>query len=548
MAKKKEPQPQSGPVSLDGLSEQEIYEGLKKQGYTAKDIEYAGEVLLARQLDDPIGFASFYWLVTGNKLPEHAREWVEEIYAAKKESRGVVVEAFRGSTKTTTVTIAFTAFRIGKEPHRANLLIQVGDDIAQDNASQVADIILNNPGFKAVFPNIEADREAGWGANGYEVKRTDISYQQWRQMNAKRKDPTLIGLGYKSRGLIGKHPDGVCAIDDINDENNTSSSRELENVKNILTGTIFPMFVPETWQIFIGTPWVENDALNYVASTGEYLHLKTPVYEVDASSETEFEGQNIRLAWQDRFPVKEIAKAKKIAGTLQFARMFLLDLTAAKGRIFRYHTYPNSEVKVTWPVVGGVDYARVDAEKRAEGKSDYFAMAYVAKLPGGGACVIDGVLQRCTQAEAEGYIMRAQGMYPNWQKTAVESDGAGAEFIAVVRRNPGIKIQTVGTKKKAKSVRYRIMQPWLESGLVRVSDAETPFLVELRRELDNYPYVEHDDALDALFWALMMIPDVLNVMAIRDENGEEIVDWVRNTKQGYDYRKHPAYAMAQGRK
>ncbi len=54
------------------------------------------------------------------------------------------------------------------------------------------------------------------------------------------------------------------------------------------------------------------------------------------------------------------------------------------------------------------------------------------------------------------------------------------------------------------------MQPWLESGQVRISDAETPFLTELRKELDTYPNCKMKDALDALYYALMGIQEVLS--------------------------------------
>ena len=53
------------------------------------------------------------------------------------------------------------------------------------------------------------------------------------------------------------------------------------------------------------------------------------------------------------------------------------------------------------------------------------------------------------------------------------------------------------------------MSPWLESGQVRVSDAETPFLRELRKELETYPLCKYDDALDALYYALVGMPEVL---------------------------------------
>lgn len=463
---------------------------------------------VAKQNDDPDAFSKFYYLVHGVDLPEHAREWVEAVYEARGKDKGIVIEAFRGSTKTTTITITFTAYRIGKTPERANLLIQVGDDIAADNSQQIADIIANNPAWKMVFPHIEPDRERGWGAGGYEVKRTDMSYEEWRKMNASRKDPTLVGVGYKSREIIGKHPDGMLVVDDIHDENNTSSERELERVRKILTGTIFPTITPDTWSIFIGTPWVESDVLNYVASTGEFEHIKTPVY-------VENEDREIEYTWAEKFGEKAVDAAKKLAGSIQFARMFLLDLSAAHNKIFKYQTYPHSEIRFNWPMGGGVDYAGVIDPKKST-DTDYFAMAYVAKLPGGGAVVVDGVLNKGTQAQGESYVKRAQEMFPIWLSSVVEGDGKGEEFIQVLQRNPGLRIIPMKTRGRGKEERLvRQMGPWLENGMVRISDAETPFLLELRRELDAYPNHAHDDAMDALYWALRGMPDVLQMP--RDE-------------------------------
>ncbi|MHA2264645.1 MAG: hypothetical protein ACXAEN_19810 [Candidatus Thorarchaeota archaeon] len=488
---------------------------------------------MARVKDDAESFASFYELVFNECIPAHAiREWIEPLYEAREEGKGVVIEAFRGSTKTTTLTIAFTAWRIGKEPDKANLLIQVGDDTASDNTQQIADIIENNPGFKSVFPDVIPDRDRGWGAAGYEVKRNDIPYEQWREMNANRKDPSLLGVSYKSRAIIGRHPDGVLIVDDIHDENNTSSERELATVRKILTGTIFPTITKDTWKVFVGTPWVENDALQYVASTGEFKRVTTPVYREN--------GKGVEYTWPAKFDKKEVEKQKNLAGSIEFARMFMLDLTASQNKIYKYQLYPASEIRFTWPIVAGVDYAgTMDPAKNKTGKNDYFAIAYVAKLPGGGAVVVDGVLAHCTQAEAEGYVVSGQNSYPNYLVAVVEGDGKGEEFIQVARRNPGIKMRPEKTGGKSKSNRLITqMSPWLESGMVRISDAETPFLSELRKELDMPESARYDDARDALYWALRGMPDVLMIPKDEDElpatekkkktgNPVYAVDWSR---------------------
>ncbi len=46
----------------------------------------------------------------------------------------------------------------------------------------------------------------------------------------------------------------VCGVD---------YDRELALVREVLTGTIFPTMTKDTWAIFVGTPWVQNDALAY---------------------------------------------------------------------------------------------------------------------------------------------------------------------------------------------------------------------------------------------------------------------------------------------
>jgi predicted phage terminase large subunit-like protein len=351
---------------------------------------------------------------------------------------------------------------------------------------------------------VRPDIKRGWGAGGYEVKRTDIPYEQWRDQNAARKDPTLLGVGYKSRAIIGKHPTGVLVVDDIHDENNTVSERELANVRRILTGTIFPTASDNPWQIFVGTPWVENDALHYVASTGEFEHVETPVYREN--------GKGIEYTWPKKFGEKEVEKHKNMSGSIEFARMFMLDLTASKNRFFKYMTMDSDNVRFNWPVVAGVDYAgvRENLFNKNTGERNYFAIAYVAKLPGGGAVVVDGVLEKCSQTEAENYVMRGQNMYPIYLGAYVESDGKGEDFIQVIMRNPDMKIIPSKTGGKGKKSRFTIMSPWLESGQVRISNAETPFLNELRKELNMYPLCKYDDALDALWYGLIGVKDVLS--------------------------------------
>lgn len=520
-----EEQPPSPTNSINQFI-QDRYESASPEEQTA--IKRTILAALAAKSDSVASFKAFYEVVHATPLPRHSLKWIRAIYAAKdnvvKEKEGVIIRAFRGSGKTTTLTITWAAYRIGKEPHKSNLLIQVGDDIAADNSNKIADIIMNNPGWKMVFPHVVPDTAAGWGAGGYEVKRTDLTYPEWRQLNAQRKDPTFVGVGYKSREIIGKHPTGLLLIDDIHDENNTVSEKELETTRKIVTSTIMPTRVKGTLVVVVGTPWVDGDVLHYLEETGQFISVRTPAVTIEHDIRT--------LAWPEVMDEQSLRAAEKISGQVEFARMYLLDLSASRNRVFRFQSYPADKINPEWIMAAGVDYAgNMTSRLNASGKGDYFAMCYLAKMPGHGLVVVDGVLDRPTQAEAEAHVKRPQELYRNWRGSGVESDGRGLDFIQVLRRNPGLKIIPLGTGKRSKATRLeKEMGPWLENGTIWISDAQTPFLNELRRELNDYPLCAHDDALDAMYYAILMFPETLSIPSVADGLPQTIqkTNWLRN--------------------
>jgi hypothetical protein len=204
--------------------------------------------------------------------------------------------------------------------------------------------------------------------------------------------------------------------------------------------------------------------------------------------------------------------------------MFMLDLEAAQRRVFKYHTYPSHLCQPTWVSLGGVDFASIMDPTRRTSQHSHFALAYVLKRPEGGAVVFDGVLEQCSQAEAEGHIKRAQEMFPAWQGTVVEQVGVGDQFFQMLYRLPDMKIIPMPRGKRLGQKAERLSKgigPWLENGRVRISDAETPYLTALRQFFNRYPNVTgHDpgwDAADALYWALTGMPDVLVMPKVSDE-------------------------------
>ena len=461
------------------------------------------------------GYEFFYELVLNKTCPKHVSGWVGEIIAAWKEQKPMLVEAFRGSTKTTAVTQILGAYLIGLRPDGTGLVVQAGDDIARDNAKNIATIIEHNPGWRALFPEVVPDKVMGWGDEGYWVKRTDMEYGEWTRLRAD-KDPTFVGYGYTSSAIIGKHPSNFLFVDDILNEENTRSSREQDHVKRVFSGTIWPTRDPNNPLTVISfTPWTDNDLYSDAKRTGMFAAVKTPVYKLDGSP-----------VWPEMMSQEKIEQKRKedITGGVEFARMYILDLTALAKRVYQYHLYPAHLINTSWPLGGGVDFAEANDPNRRDSGHSHFAMAYLAKLPEGGVVVFDGVLEQWSQAEGEEAVVRAQSLFPNWTQSVIEGDGKGETFFNMLYRKPEMKVYMLKSGGKSKADRQvNGLGPWLRAARLRISSGESKFLNQLRDFMNKYPAVDKHhpgwDAMDAVYWAARGMPEVLVMPKVASEPG-----------------------------
>lgn len=424
----------------------------------------------------------------------------------------MLLKAFRGGTKTTTIATEI-AHQMGIHPELTTLMVRASDPAAAETAEIIANMIEHNPAWCAVFPNIKPDKQRGWSQAGYYICDTSQDYGEWSRKVSVRKDPSLAAMGYGSKALHGYHPSLVIWLDDLMDDENAYSAREMQRLKRIISGTILPMRLVHHPKVVIsGVPWTNEDAIAASEATGMYKMVETWV-----TSDGKWPTKGTPT-WPEMFDEAAIEKEFKsdLTGGVEFQRNFLGNLNAAQNRVFTFHNYPSEKISTNWRMVGGNDPAGVmDPTKRTMDHS-HFALAYVAIPPEGGAVVYDGVLEQCSYAEGEESILTAQRTFPSWETTVVEGDGVGEAFIAMLSRHPDIHLfpKKTGGKNKAKKL-VEGLGPWLKYGRVRISSAETKFLNALRSFLNRYPAVaEHDpgwDAADAVFLALYAIPDVLSM-------------------------------------
>lgn len=493
--------------TLTALSLKEL-EALRKKALIARSREFSVS-----------GFLAFFELF--HVIPIHAagERWATEVFQAHRDGLGYMNKAHRESAKSTFAKF-FLAFYIGHHPEKSSMIVRINDDKANETTQSIANIIEHDPRWKMVFPNVVPDKDIGWGAQGYEVKDTSYpSYAAWREVKtALLPDPSFVGYGYKSGSIIGSRCNGCALVDDILDENNTSSDRQQKAVKKWHSDTFDPVIMEGAFEIWNYTPWLDNDLYADLEASDTYLVSATPllvrVEEGTPGADYWPEDPLVPMSgkwylkyWEEAWPWDRITRKYKRSGQVGFARMYMLDLEAVKGLNLKrewIHYYPADQIDPTWPVFFGVDYAST-ADKMRNKDRDYFAMAIARGIPGGGLVIVDGVRKRQSKGESLATIAAYMAMYPTLVTIGVENIGKGEEFYndLLLMDDVSGRIPPLMPVKHGRQSKGSRFEDWLaprcQAARIWFSNVKTPFMISFENEWLSYPDGSHDDAIDAVY-------------------------------------------------
>jgi hypothetical protein len=486
------------------------------------------------------GFSDFFELIHGSPLHTEGKKWVKNIFDAIKRGRlKILQEAFRGSGKTTVLSKIFFAYYLGHHPHTTNCVIRVTGQKANETTRAVKELIESDPLWKLVFPDVLPDIRKPWGEKGgYHLIRLsdDFTYEDWEEKCRETHrpiGPTFIGYGYDSGSVQGFRTNGLLLIDDIHDKENTRSPRRLEDVKDFIKFQLLPIPVPdEGLEIWNFTPWLPNDAYAVRKETKLYIHnyspamwpaepgqgvkwpkdfereeLKGRIFPYASSDDVE---QWWHLGWPERWTIENLALKYIDLGHVAFSREYLLDLEATKGQRLKadwIHYFSADDLRPSWPVFFGTDYASV-FDKLKQKDRDYFTLAVMRAIPGGGLVLTGGFRGHVLKAEALQVCKNWQDQYPTLQLNKVEAIGKGEEFyndLSLTNDMYGmpLKLSRLESHGRAsKGERFEdYLAPRFQAARIWVLDTPNEFIDAFLNEWLMYPNSEHDDCLDAVYLA-----------------------------------------------
>ena len=435
------------------------------------------------------GFKQFFYLTNradgvNLRLPEHAATGVRDAIESILSDKPVKLAIWEWSREfaKSTVATTFAAWLLGHRPDGTVVVFHASEQAAQHMADVIAERV-DTALFAMVFPGVKPDKERGWGANGYELKRTDISYDVWMQEATTRITPNILGLGIYSSAIRGKRATLLLLADDVTGDDVSISEKELVEAGRRFDEAIMPLQTRSALALVVGTPQAPNDILDVQKKRGVGTLSKVPVYNDLGESN-----------WPDWWTMDR-CKAKEISvGPVSWARNYLLDLKKASEIPLRYFTFSHAKIETGWVAAAGVDYASQMAATSSRPGRSHYALAYGLIRPVGGVVIYDGILGQFSQEDCEFYTAQAQTLFENFRGTVVEAIGKGEEHYNTMMRRPGLKLVPYKSHRKSKPDRLVMdLGPHLQRGSLLLSDLDSPFLNTARRFAESYPAVTNDD-------------------------------------------------------
>lgn len=382
-------------------------------------------------------------------------------------------------------------------------------------------MIADQVRWKYIFPNVAPDVERAWGVEAMWLKRTDLAYDQWRQVIGERMDPSIRCIGYKSR-VRGAHPATLVVVDDIHNDENAFSERELVRVKTFVNAELRYAMQPHfPFELWAGTPFHEEDVYAEKLKEG-YDYILTPA-ALDQDGRPGWPGTPV---WPEGLPAEEIQRRFETdpTGGAIFRREMLCDVSSSDLGQMPYQVFPHKEIVFDWPVWAGVDFASVPEPGARSRHRSHTAIAHLTKHPRGMGIVRGGELGQWTQGQTEEAMLRTQNRYTNFQFMGFDQGGKGELFLEnLLSRNPNLTTvipAPSGSKGKVQRI-WEDLGPHLRNGSLMFSDDDTPFLRAARDFCRRFPNMPHPgsaqwDVMDSIHIAWRAMSGALFVAVPRE--------------------------------
>lgn len=389
----------------------------------------------------------------------------------------------------------FLAWLIGKDEKTQHILASYGASLSQ-KFHRDAVIMMKSPNYRRIFPEFSGfnkDSKYDLTGGGY-ILSTSVG-------------GVLTGFTSGTTDITSKGI-GVALIDDP--LKSSDSKAALENLESWWGEQMSTRRTNNYAQILIATRFHEKDLHGIlVDGDGLYDPIENPfgwrwinIQGLCEDPANDILGRSLGEShWPENsaFAVPVLESQKKIMGSFKFAALYQGVPVAAEGQIIKNSWISIVEEEECPPldvVWFGVDCAFSEKELADE---SVICVAGISTRDPGTVYIKDIIKGRWGFPDLLESVKQQHSFYKA-KMLCIEKAAAGHSLLQVLRRESKIPVEEMKPQQRSKSVRLQAVSPLLENNRVKIvrglwSDA---FI----KELTAFPFVKHDDSVDAFVWAL----------------------------------------------
>lgn len=431
------------------------------------------KAVLARGQKARESFTEYMTFVMGHKPAKHQLKWIAALQdlADNPAGKKVCIVAPPGSGKTT-LMVGFVSYMIGRYPGDHLGLLSYSDQVGWSRSRAVKEVLEGSTPYRITFPHIKPSTTR-WGDKEFIIRRTDLGDPH----------PTLRAGGTQS-AVVAYRLNGLL-IDDPHDQKNSATPHLRNKTFKNYEDAIRTRMTSKSWQVVIGTRWSDDDFIGQLTKQKGWQVLHTEALSRNGVS-----------YWPEHYPFEFLDTIRYESPAL-FAIQYMGDTTGGETGIIReaftYDEPPNILLQKSDLLIASA----WDTAFKEKQNND-FTVGYTGGMDKWGRIYIldrrkgrwglPGLLQEITDV-SNTYTPRYV-----W----IEDAASGTPAIqTLMESSPHIPTVPVAYRG-GKTTRAHALAPYLHGKHV-VFPRGAEWLEDALYTLTRFPYVPHDDDLDALF-------------------------------------------------
>lgn len=416
------------------------------------------------------------------------------------EIKRLCISAPPGHGKSSALQI-FLAWFLGRNPRRRILALSASERLAQRNSRVTRGIVQSD-----AWP---------WK----DIQLVGNSIEQWYT----NKEGGVRAIG--RTGVLSGYRAELALLDDVQSDVGSETTRASDVAW--FNEELATRLEPDGAIVLIQTRWIDSDLPGYLRdgeAAGQWTFVNLPAIAEENDSLGRIAGEAL---WPERWPIELLEQKKAEIGSSAFSALYQGDPVPSGGAMFqtswlegRYDTLPAACVS-TKPYeaqVRDLQYATlyglrspsaviplirvqaIDAAAKTGLNNDRTAVATVV------TDLKDFYIENVAIARVDypGLRRLVVEQFERYRPNAVyiEQASNGQAVIDDLRSSTSLPIVPLKASD-SKEARASAVTGLFEAGKVKFRSTHEPWLAEVLAEFARFPHGKHDDALDAIVWALL---------------------------------------------